>query len=221
MNPASNPSQSDSGQTLFCFALKQEAAPFQKQIRERNDLTVLITGIGRANARAALCEFLDAALPSRVFTCGFAGGLHPGCNIGDVLFAAQDAGLRDLLRQAGAREAKFLCVDRIATSVGEKHRLRQASLADAVEMESGVIQAICQERGIPCATVRAISDTADEDLPLDFNQLANPDLSLNYGKLALAIATAPSKIPALRRLQQNTRLAAGRLAAVLARALHH
>jgi adenosylhomocysteine nucleosidase len=100
-------------------------------------------------------------------------------------------------------------------TTAEKAGLRRATSADAVEMESEAIQSLCRERGIPCATVRAISDTANEDLPLDFNQLAKPDLSMHYGKLALAIARSPGKIPDLRRLQKNCRLAAERLAAAL------
>ena len=82
-------------------------------------------------------------------------------------------------------------------------------------MESEAIQTLCRARGIPCATVRVISDTANEDLPLDFNQLAKADLSLNYSKLALAIVKSPGKIPALLRLQKHSKLAAERLAGVL------
>ena len=92
-------------------------------------------------------------------------------------------------------------------------------MADAVEMESEVIQGICHERGIPCATVRVISDAAHEDLPLDFNQLAKPDLRLDYGKLLWAVAKAPGKIPALLRLQRNSTQAAQRLAEALVRLL--
>ncbi len=86
-------------------------------------------------------------------------------------------------------------------------------------MESAAIHAVCAERGIPCATVRVISDTANEDLPLNFNTLAKPDKSLDYGKLFLAIAKSPGKIRALMKLQKQTRFAAERLAEVLGRIL--
>ncbi|MEP6662895.1 MAG: hypothetical protein ABJC04_04430, partial [Verrucomicrobiota bacterium] len=90
---------------------------------------------------------------------------------------------------------------------------------DAVEMESAAIHAICVERKIPCATLRVISDTANEDLPLDFNTLSKPDKNLDYGKLFLAIAKSPGKIGALLQLQRKTKFAAEKLAEVLAQTI--
>lgn len=209
----------EGGMTLVCFALKEEAAPFRKLMARRTDVSILVTGIGRANSECALRKFLQTASPIRVFTCGFAGGLDPKLQTGDVVFSTIDSSLTEALKNATARPATFACVDHIATTAFEKQMLRANTQADAVEMESDMIHAICQERDIPCATVRVISDSAHEDLPLDFNQLSNPDHSLNFGKLALAIAKSPGKIPALLQLQKKTSFAARELAKVLVRLL--
>ena len=201
--------------------------------------------MGRASPRAAL-QTLPAsqarlartlAPPDYVLTCGFAGGLNPDLKPGDVVFEIFPRGSRgdeaqtkignqlepthvgcyERLIAAGAKPAKFFCADRIATTVAEKKKLRDETGTDAVEMESEAIHAVCRERGISCATVRVILDTANEDLPLDFNALAKPDMGLDYGKLAWAIARSPGKIGALLKLQKQTRFAAERLAEILSK----
>ncbi len=203
--------------TLVCFALKEEAAPFRRIAAGRTDIQVLITGIGRRNAERAARDTIAATSPRRVLTCGFAGGLNPELKVGAVVFSADDAPtLAASLQAAGARPARFHCASRIAVTAAEKLELRNSTGADAVEMESGAIHEVCREYQIPCAIVRVISDAASEELPLDFNQLAKPDLSLDYVKLALAIGKSPGSIRALVRMQKQTRLAAQQLATVLA-----
>jgi adenosylhomocysteine nucleosidase len=215
VNSALRTPHSALGPTLVCFALKEEAAPFRKLVVGRADVCVLVTGIGRINTERALRKFFANNSPCRIFTCGLAGGLDPKLVLGEVVFSTSDVALEKALIKSRARQAKFVCTATIASTAAEKQKLRVITEADAVEMESEVVHEICQEREIPCATVRVISDTAHEDLPLDFNQLSNPDQSLNFGKLALTIAKSPGKIPALLRLQKNTSFAAQRLAEVL------
>jgi adenosylhomocysteine nucleosidase len=223
---------------LICFALKEEAALFRKIAAAKFGISILLAGIGRQNAEKSLREFLATHSPKLVLTCGFAGGLNPDLKLGDVVFEisnrrdefhesqteketgnligdSRSSSLRAQIIASGAKPAKFFCADRIATTVAEKKKLRAETGADAVEMESAAIHAVCRERGIPCATVRVISDTANEDLPLDFNALSKPDKNLDYGKLFLAIAKSPGKIPALMKLQKQTQFAAQRLAAIL------
>lgn len=219
MNSEAGSPKSEACLTLVCFALKEEAAAFKKAVASGALTSILLTGIGRKNAEAAVRNYVQHHSAQRVFTCGFAGGLDPELETGDVVFSTTDASLARSLSAAGATPARFHCAARVATTAAEKTQLRRATGADAVEMESEAIQVICRERGIPCATVRVISDPAWEDLPLDFNALAKSDSSIHYGKLTLAIARSPGKISALLRLQKHTRLAAEELARVLGRVI--
>lgn len=204
---------------LICFALKEEASPFRKITAGKSGVSILLTGIGEANAEKSVRDFLARNSPEVVLTCGFAGGLKPDLKIGDVLFLTAYGDLDKMLCQAGARPASFYSSNHIVATAAEKKAIHEKTGAWAVEMESGAVHNVCHGRGIPCATVRVISDTAGEDLPLDFNLLAKPDKSLDFGKLALAIAKSPGKIGALMELRKKAAFAAERLAAVLGKAI--
>lgn len=204
-----------------CFALAEEAGPFKKLYGE--NVPVFLTGIGRENAERTAREFLANNSPGLLLTCGFAGGLVPDLKVGDVIFEIPPGGddssyaeVRSKLMAAGARPAKFFCADRIASTAAEKKKLREDTQADAAEMESGAIQLICRGNGTRCVTVRVISDAAGDDLPLDFNQFLKEDKTLDMSRLMMAVARAPWKMGALMQLQQNTKLAAQKLAEVLA-----
>src|SRR5712671_1678211 len=202
---------SDIERVLFCFAVEQEAKFFSYPGME-----VIITGIGRENAERRLHSALHRSAWQLVLSCGFAGGLNPYLTTGTVVFATdEDAGLTPALLAAGACPVRFHCADRVATTVEEKQALWSATGADAVEMESQIIRAICRAHEIPSATIRVISDAAHENLPLDFNVLMTAEQKLNYAKLALALMSSPRKLPAILRLQRQTQAAARNLAQVL------
>ena len=202
---------------LVCFAVRQEARPFQKECAAaREGITVLITGMGKVNAERAVEGVLRAEKPELVLTCGFAGGLRPGLESGAVIYDAKGGqALEQELDAAGARKGRFAFSDRVATTAAEKQRLWQQTSADAVEMESQAVCAMCQRRGVPTVIVRVILDTAEEDLPLNFNELLTADQSMNYAKLAAALLRSPGKIRSLLRLQRQSRAAAERLGGVL------
>ncbi|HUR47301.1 MAG TPA: hypothetical protein VMZ27_15575 [Candidatus Saccharimonadales bacterium] len=199
------------GITLVCFAVKEEGRFFRSTAAER-----LITGMGSRNAKNMLEAALRERKVSLVLSCGFGGGLNPELEVGKVVFQADDnSDLKPLLIRANAIEVKFHFCDRVATTTKAKQLLREQTGADVVEMESWVIREICKERGIPSATVRVISDAANQDLPLDFNELLTTEQRLSYGKLIKTIVRSPRKIPALLQLQKQTTLAARNLADVL------
>jgi hypothetical protein len=79
-----------------------------------------------------------------------------------------------------------------------------------------VICAGCREKQIPSAIVRVVLDTADTNLPLDFNQYLTADDQVDIPKLTKAVLFSPKKVRALLQLQQQGKAAAQRLGQVLA-----
>ena len=209
--------EGESRKVLVCFAVKEEARAFQKLGAESRNIQVILVGMGKRNAEWAIRAALAKERPRLVLTCGFAGGLRPDLAMGTVVFAADPGmGLEPALLAAGAKPARFHCADWVAATADQKRALWEATGADAVEMESETICAVCREQQIPSATVRVILDPANEDLLLDFNQLMTANQRMSYGKLALALARSPGKVEALIRVQKQARAAAGKLAEVLA-----
>jgi adenosylhomocysteine nucleosidase len=206
--------------TLVCFAVKEELKPFAQLVAQRPHIRTQLTGMGWRNAEQAIRTALDQERPGLVLSCGFAGGLNPELPTGTVLFAAdQQSGLEQALLAAGARPARFHCLDRVATTAQEKLALFQTTGADAVEMESQVIREVCGKQKIPSAVVRVVLDAAQDDLPLDFNRLMTPEREMSPSKLAGAILSSPATIGRLLAFRKQVVAAAQALGVVLAQAL--
>jgi nucleoside phosphorylase len=205
---------------LVCFAVREEAAFFRKLSSASANVRVLVTGIGKRNSERAIRAALEQEPPGLIITSGFAGALREDWQTGDIVYDVdQETNLEPGLAAAGAQPARFHCAPRVASTASEKRALRTATGAEAVEMESEVIRAICREKQIPGATIRVILDTANEDLPLDFNRLMTEQQTLSSSKLATAVLKSPGKIPALIRLQKQTQAASKRLGETLAAVL--
>ncbi len=204
---------------LITFALEREASLLRSALEELPHAEILVTGMGTSRSVSALNAYFHRNTPCAVITCGYAGALRPELGYGDLLFETRSASLASTLEASGARRAAILCTQRVAVTVEEKKQLLHTTQASAVEMESGAIQSFCAERGTPCATLRAISDLATEDLPLDFNQLTGPDQQLDNTKLALAILRRPWRIPRLMALGRHSQRASKALAQCLNAAL--
>jgi len=203
---------------LVCFAVREEAQFFTVPNYPVTD--VLITGIGAQRASQAVTGYLVAHQPQLVLTCGFAGGLNPKHQLGQVLYDDTDGGpFQNRIKVTGALSAKFVHSDRVVVTAGEKAERHRTSGADAVEMESSAIASVCRERGIPVMVVRVISDTASEDLPMDFNRYSTPDGGLSMPKLLLGIAKSPSTVPQLIQFQGRLKQAARSLGKTLERFL--
>lgn len=201
---------------LVCFAVKEEAAHFRVSAPLAASRAIIITGMGGRNAAQAISGALERWQPRHVITAGFAGGLSPDLKCGTVIFDRKDEPhLAESLKALGALPATFHCANRIITAARAKGELRCQTGADAVEMESAIIATACRKAGVPCSTVRVISDAAQDDLPLDFNALMSANDQINWWRFVRAVAGRPTVIPRLLAFQRHTRTAAKNLGRVL------
>ena len=105
--------------------------------------------------------------PGNVVSFGLAGALHDGLRIGDVLDATRVVDEQgETLWQGnplgieGARDATVLASHDLVHDTDERRRLHEASGADAVDMESGVLARSGRLAGV----VRVISDDAKSSI---------------------------------------------------------
>ncbi|MGH9782059.1 MAG: hypothetical protein ACRD33_09600 [Candidatus Acidiferrales bacterium] len=222
---------------LVSFALENEFAPWRRLRSftrvpaldfaaydakvEAADVRVVLTGVGPARAKAVVASALEWG-PSVCISSGVAGSLRETYCVGEVFVARElmelesgrtIAGDRELVETAerrGIRVAERLLssANMVITAEGKS---RLGRMADAVEMESFAVLTEALGHNIPCVAIRAISDAADQDLPMDFSGVLDDAGKVKTSKVARALAGAPHKLPALLRLGRNTRLAATKL----------
>lgn len=178
-------------------------------------------GMGSARAVAGLAV-LRQALPVRaVAVCGVAAALDPALAVADLVVAdgvLDAAGTclrpRPLAAPVPARwppfrSAYLLTVDRVLVTAAEKRAVAHAAAAD---METFGVARAAEKSGLWWCALRAVSDTAADDLPLDFNRCTGPDGQLRMSCLLRDLLARPAAVPGLLRLGANTARATNVLA---------
>jgi adenosylhomocysteine nucleosidase len=149
---------------------------------------MVANGPGREAVQQALESKVEV---SGIVSTGFCGALDPALHIGDIV----ENGL-------------VVCLDRVAVTAAEKAGLRRETGAAAVDMESAAVASKAREWSVPFRSVRAVSDLAAEDMPLDFNLYRDARGRFSRTRIALAAVQKPfTAIPALMRLDRNCRIA--------------
>jgi hypothetical protein len=230
---------------LVTFAVEAEFAPWRRLHRDwtvkdrilhayelwRKEvwLCVIFTGIGcergwDINVASLWGSDFDICISS-----GLAGALSPELRCGDVVvtdtirdFKGQrplicDEELTELAVRQGAKHVSaFYTNNRILITAAEKKRARQ--FGDVVEMESRrVIGTTGHGLGWGARTVaiRAISDEAAENLPVDFNSMVTYSGDVDTGKLLRHTLRNPRTLPGLISFGRRTQSAAKKLAGFL------
>lgn len=181
-------------------------AAFAREVEWKGDCWWLIAnGPGTRLVEAALKEKMDV---SGIISTGFCGALDPALRIGDIVVDGAGAQPRQCRRRADS-VGRILCSDRVAVTRSEKLALRDQTGAAAVEMESAAVARKAEAWRVPFYSIRAVSDTASDDMPLDFNLYRDGQGRFSRSRIALAAMARPfSAIPALLRLNRHCQMAA-------------
>ena len=202
-----------------------------------HDLLLLLSGMGFDNAARAAEAAIREWRPNLLVSAGFCGGIAPELKVGDVVVAKQmvivtgngpeevpvlfaAAGQNFVARESGMR----VCGGLFASTPVIMSKTRLAGMLPAgstnpvVEMESAAVAIIAVENSIPLLAIRAVSDSADEELGFSLEEFCDAGLRrISIHKVLLTVLRKPRIIPQLVRLSRNSRVAASSLTAALSR----
>ena len=194
------------------------------------DVALFVSGVGEDAAyrtAKAACE----ALPLAAYvSIGLSGALDPGLRRGDIVIGTSAASLDSpgavypcdggLLESAKAAlpgkaiiSGPLVASGRVFVTAEEKRKYfgGEGSKPLAVDMETFGAARACSEAGVPFLAVRAISDTLDEDLPVDFNRFMEGG-QMRWPAFLIHVLARPRAVPPLMRLGRHSKAAADNLA---------
>jgi adenosylhomocysteine nucleosidase len=173
-------------------------AKFAREARYKGDRWLMVAnGPGPKLVEQALQKKIHL---DGIVSTGFCGALDPALRVGDIVM--ENTG-------KSACAGRILSLDRVAVTAAEKARLHEQTGASAIEMESAAVSLRAAEWGVPFYCVKAVSDSASDDMPLDFNLYRDGEGRFSRSRIAMAAMMRPfSVMPALMRLDRNCRKAA-------------
>ena len=170
-----------------------------------------VAGAGGEAAGRATRLLIDGHRPRVIVSAGFAGGLDPALARGSVVYprrsinhrggppiAVAAAGQGRAAAAAGntadsaagsatsSDDLTIVSVDTVVATAAAKRDLAAATGAGLVDMETYAVATAAHAAGLPCVSIRVISDDASQDLPKEIAALVQPQSGMRRLGAALA-----------------------------------
>ena len=210
-----------------------------------HEVFLVRSGIGMVRAEASLSAVCQQFSPALIISIGFAGGLDARLKSGDLLIAekvialsgdssrnfakaqstAEETLALDLvdraLRLAGpmaacAYRGVLLTVDAPILGPEQKRAAGKLYSAQAVDMETFALARFARENGTPFLSVRAVSDTVDQEL-MDLSGLVGEGGEVSKLKAGWHVVTHPGSMKGMLALGQVAKKACANLADFVSR----
>ncbi len=221
-------SEAEDAPALVLTAIPEERSAIARRLS--NGRTVVVaTGDGPRRAARGAAEAIERYRPRVLFGAGVGGALTPGLAVGDLVASARVLDpegeapppsrklLEAVLAATGARAGTLLTLERPAVSAAEKAELASTTGAPAVcDMESAAWARAAAAAGVPYVVLRAVSDTADEDLPRYLARCMKAGGGISRAAVTFRALLHPATIPDLVRMHRRVAACAEKLGEVLA-----
>lgn len=190
---------------------------------ERKSIILVRTGVGKIRAGGALAMVLEKYSVSMVISIGYAGGTHPDIEAGDLLVARQfmtfptdntppekievASSLAKLAEKVPpskkytAYKGCLLTMNQVVHKPEDKKAIGEDYGVNAIDMETSTLAEMAAVRKIPFLSVRAISDTVDQEL-IDVSPFMEKDGQVSTLKAGWYVLTHPGSIPTFISLQE-------------------
>jgi len=193
-------------------------------------VVVAVTGDGRRNALRGTRALLDAVAPRRLLVVGVAGGLVEDAGAGTLVAGRvvwrADGGpltpapsLLASLVEAGIARGAVATVDDLLDTPEAKRRVARRLTREGLELglavadlESAHCASVAQERAVPWAVLRCVSDEADEALPAFLDRCRDEGGAVDRSRVARHLLLHPGELPGVLRLRRRVRRCAEGLA---------
>jgi adenosylhomocysteine nucleosidase len=197
------------------FALAVEADAFERLAEHRREVRAArlafatgtvaghtvawcVSGVGAVAAEAATRQLIAGHRPRALVSAGFAGGLDPGLARGSVVRASR------VIRAGDVTPIDLARLESTVTPL-------------LIDMETHAVARVAAAAGLPCHSVRVISDAADESLPPEVAALAAARSPLRrLGAVVGALGRRPAVARDVWRLWEHAVVDSRTLAAAVA-----
>lgn len=205
------------------FALEFESAGFRAMQSRQLCVETWNLGVTGVRSADALRRMIAINQPEIIVSAGFSGSLSPELQMGAIVIG-QNYTDPDLLRLLSVfpqyRTGPIVTAPHILETAAAKNELAAASGALAGDLESEHLYKVCLETGIKMVSVRTISDTLQQDLPVPGDILINPESGkTDPSAIFRYLFTHPAKAAHFARLVTGAKVAQQSLARALAEIL--
>jgi len=193
--------------------------------RRKADGVEWVAACGGAGVDAATKAFAEVERDGAVdlvISTGWAGALSEEFATGRAFHVGRVVDARTGERFEAStlsRTAVLLVTSPVVAGEREKQRLAGAYGAGLVDMEAAGVARLAAMRGIPFYCVKGVSDGFRDRLP-DFNRFISPAGEFRLAGFVLYSLLRPWHWPALVRMGENSRKAAGEIAELLCEILN-